>query len=171
MEDLYYTNLEDIKTFLKNLNYEWKGNIVTRYNTKPANIEDFKDANCLIVKELANNQTKSLTVCISDNYFHILKDNPSTKYDIIDYTVAWQAFMIERKPTSYAKKVLKISFLEKQKIENEFDEKVNLIKKQIEKLQYEKNLKSAALNTTIFNANHKLKRNLQQNNANTTTEQ
>ena len=71
--------------------------------------------------------------------------------------------MIERKPTSYAKKICKKSVFEKQKIENEYNEKINLIQKQIQKLEYEKNLKSATLNTVVFNAKHKLKRNLQTN--------
>lgn len=156
MQELKYTTLEDIKDFLKTLNYQWNGKISIAGATQRAHIEHFRYSVCLIVKNIKTNKYKYLSVGLTDDYFHVLKDHPKMKYDIINHSIAWQTFLIHRKSKDYARFIYKKAQQDKKELEKEFDYKINLVKKQTEYLEYQKSLKSSALNTIIYNAECKL---------------
>ena len=166
MQELKYTTIEDIKEFLKTLDYTWDGKKSIAEKEQPAKIEDFQYNVCLIVKNNKTNEYKLLRVAATDDYFHIVKDNPKMKYDIINHSLAWQVFMINRKPEDYAQFIYKKAKEEKQKLEKVYDNDINLLKKRAEFLAYQKSLKIASFNTTILNAEHKLNKNNKQNNKN-----
>lgn len=156
MENLKYTTLEDVKEFLKTLNYSWNGNVRVCGKTEPAHIEHLRYNACLIVKNLKTNRYKHLVISVTDDYFHIVKDNPEMKYDIINHSIAWQAFMINRKSKDYAKFLYAKTVTEKNKLEKDYNNQINLVMKQAENLRYKKSFEMSKLNTTLFNVETKL---------------
>ena len=156
MQDLKFVTIEDIKDFLRTLNYNWNEEIKVCGKAQPVHIENFRYSTCLIVKDLTTNKKKDLHICVSDDYFHIVKDNPKIKYDVIDHSLMWQAFMLERKSKNYARFLYQKTIIDQKNLIDKFDTKLGLVQQQTEQLKFEKALKTAALNTTLYNVEQKL---------------
>ena len=68
----------------------------------------------------------------------------------------WQAFMLERKSKNYARFLYQKTIIDQKNLIDKFDTKLGLVQQQTEQLRFEKALKTAALNTTLYNVEQKL---------------
>ena len=155
MGNLKYTTLLDIKTFLKTLDYYWLGKVYNEENEKTATISDIKGIITLKVykEHPSKNNAEKLNIFVSDRSFDIIDYKHNT---IQDHSVRWQAFMLERKDKDYAKYVYDKCLEEQKEKEEQYNKKINLIKKKEQNLRYQKSLEIAKYNTTLVNATCKL---------------
>lgn len=158
MDILKYTTLDDITAFLKTLDYYWTGKINAGGRERQATIEDFAYGVTLRVHDGFPNpyNCKSLTVYVSDLYFHIAKEQPKKKYDVYDHSLRWKTLMMRRKEKEYAKLVYAKAMQDEKNSNNMHTEMLNLLQQKTEKINKDRQLEHSINNTLILNAKQRL---------------
>lgn len=153
MQDLKFTTINDIHEFLAKYNYKWNGTIKENNLLKIATIEDFEGTVWLRIQ---NDNTDFLGVVVDDTSFFIEDPTLNKKFNFKDMSLLWRTFMIPRKSKAYARFIYTKIKQDQIKIENDYTEKLNLIKKETEKLKFERAKANSFFNTTILNLETKL---------------
>jgi len=158
MNILKYTTLDDIKDFLATFDYKWNGLIKSKALMKIATIEDFNNHVQLEVEDgmFKGDNRKLLGVIVSDTEFFIEDKTLQRMFNYRDHSLRWQTFLIKRKDNDFAKKLYAVILAMKNAEENRFNKEINLVKKQADKLAYEKSLLMSKLNTTLYNIESQL---------------